>query len=336
MASTVLGVSTRALLDACDALGASGDAIARAAGIDRAALADPDARVSRASIGAVWQAAYAATGDAALALHAAERAPDGAYPVLDYLGAASATLGEAIERLSRYFVLLGDISLRVEAGPRAHRLVLESTAPGVPLPMPAQEYTLAALLLRTRKRCGVAWTPSHVELTGPGPFSAEHTRVFGVAPRAAETAGLGITRADWDRPCVAADPALASLLEAHARAVVQQLPRGGDTARAVAEVVGRSLEGGEPSLALVARKLGQSARTLQRRLEEEGTSVAAIVRAERERLAKEQLGRPGVSLAELAFLLGFSDQSAFTRAFRRWTGTTPARFRQTLERGATV
>ncbi len=189
MASSVLGVSTRALLDACDALGASGDAIAKAAGIDRAALADPDARLSRAATGAVWQAAYGATRDPALALHAAERAPDGAYPVLDYLGAASATLGEAIERLSRYFVLLGDIALRIEEGHEAHRLVLESTAPG-PLPMPAQEYTLAALLLRTRKRCGVPWTPAWVELTGPGPFSPEHARVFGVVPRLVSTGSV--------------------------------------------------------------------------------------------------------------------------------------------------
>lgn len=335
MASSVLGVSTRALLDACDALGAKGDAIAQAAGIDRAALADPEARLSRAAVVAVWQAAYQATRDPALALHAAERAPDGAYPVLDYLGAASATLGEAIERLSRYFVLLGDIALRVEAGHEAHRLVLESTAPG-PLPMPAQEYTLAALVLRTRRRCGVPWTPAWVELGGPGPFSPEHERVFGVLPQAAASAGLGIRRADWERPCKSADPALAELLEAHARAVIEKLPRGGEASRSVADVIARSLEGGEPSLALVARRLGTSARTLQRRLEEEGTTLAAIVRAQRERLAKDQLARRDVSLAELAFLLGFSDQSAFTRAFRRWTGTTPARYREDLSRRASA
>lgn len=328
MSGTVLAVSTRALLDACAALGADADAIAARAGVDRAKLRDPSARVPRASVTAVWGTAYAATRDPALALRAAEAAPDDAYPVFDYLGAASATLGEAIERLSRYFALLGDIALRIEMGDEAHRIVLESTVPGASLPLPAQEYTLTALLVRTRRRCGIAWSPTFVDLAAPGPFGSEHARVFGVMPSGDRARpAMGITRVDWETPCVHADAGLASLLEEHARTELSRVPRGAETAQRVTDVVRRTLEQGQPSLALVARRLATSVRTLQRRLDEEGTSLAAIVREERERIARAQLARRDVSLAEVAFLLGFSDQSAFTRAFRRWTGTTPAQFR---------
>ena len=333
MSGTVLVVSVRAVLDACAALGHDADEIAARAGVDRALLRDPDARIAASQVEAVWRAAGAVTNDPALALHAAEAAPDGAYQVLDYLGAASATLGEAITRLSRYFSLLGQIELSVARRARQYRLTLASTLPGVELPPPAQEYTLAALVLRTRLRCGVPWVPTHVDFTFAGTSTKEHTRVFGVPPRwRRPTAGLGISLADWSRPSIGADPGLASLLEDHAKLVVDRLPRGGVTARQVVEAVHGSLKDGEPTLTAIARRLATSARTLQRRLEDEGTSLAAIVRAERERLAKEHLELGQVSLAELAFLLGFADQSSFTRAFRRWTGMTPARFRAALGR----
>jgi AraC-like DNA-binding protein len=82
-----------------------------------------------------------------------------------------------------------------------------------------------------------------------------------------------------------------------------------------------------PSLATVASELAMSERSIQRALGEEATSFRQLVDEVRKELALEHLGRPGASAADVAFLLGFSEPSAFTRAFRRWTGSSPTQFR---------
>jgi AraC-like DNA-binding protein len=83
----------------------------------------------------------------------------------------------------------------------------------------------------------------------------------------------------------------------------------------------------------VARRLGTSARTLQRRLREEGTSFAAELDAVRRERAEAFLRAPDVSIAEVSWLLGFAEQSAFTRAFRRWTGVAPTEWRRSAPAG---
>ncbi|WP_158085582.1 AraC family transcriptional regulator [Henriciella aquimarina] len=87
------------------------------------------------------------------------------------------------------------------------------------------------------------------------------------------------------------------------------------------------LSDGVPPLALVATSLGMSARTLQRRLAEHGATYQTLVTQARLELAQSLMGETGYSLAEIAFLTGFSEQSAFTRAFKRWVGKTPGAFR---------
>jgi AraC-like DNA-binding protein len=82
----------------------------------------------------------------------------------------------------------------------------------------------------------------------------------------------------------------------------------------------------------VARRLGVSARTLQRRLGEQGTSFAAIVDEVRRDLARREVALGKRSFGEIAFLLGFSQASAFDRAFRRWTGSTPSAYRRSETR----
>ncbi|MBX7084394.1 MAG: AraC family transcriptional regulator [Nannocystaceae bacterium] len=317
------------MLDACERMGFDADGVAARAGVDRAELRDPDARLAPRAIERVWREAYATTADPCLALHAAEHVPDGAYRVLDYLAAASATLGEAIERLVSYFPLVGGVALQLERSADGVALWLRDAVADAVVPLPAQQYTLAAIVLRTRRGCGVAWTPTHVDFTEAVPAPDDHARIFGVLPRANRPRpGFGIAHADWQRPCARADAGLATLLEAHAADLVARLPEGGGTARDVATAVASTLGEGEPSLAAIAKRLHTSARTLQRRLDDEGTSLAAIVRAQREHAARRYLQRREMSLVEIAWLLGFSDQSAFTRAFRRWTGVTPARFRE--------
>jgi AraC-like DNA-binding protein len=323
---TVLPVATRALVDACERLGLDTEALLDRAGLDRVRLSDPDARIDAERADAVWREAHALAGDPALALHAAEQTPFGAFRVLDYLGASGASLGEGLRRVAAYFPLVDPrATLAVEAEDDAVALAFRGA--GTELPPQAQEYTLAILASRVRHVApGAALA---VRFAFPRPHDVrEHARVFGVEPRfGVDRAALALSRAEWERPTASSDPGLFAALDDHARRLLE---RSGPAplAERVRAAIAADLAGHEPSLPAAARRVGVSPRSVQRRLAEAGTSFARTVDAVREERAKVFLRSGDVSLAEVSWLLGFSEQSAFTRAFRRWTGVSPTEWRR--------
>lgn len=330
MTSGVLPVASRALVGACRRLGVDPSALLERAGVSAAALDDPDGRISASASDALWEAAYAAAGDPALALHAAEQTPYGAFRVLDYLAASGSTLGEGLARVAAYFPLVDPRgSLAVEEWGSDRVAVRFASAEGAPLPPPAQEYTLAILVTRIRQLLAPGWRPAEVRLAFPRPGDfGEHVRIFGVEPRfGAESATLALHRADWVRPTSSSDPALFAALDDHARRLLERA-EAAPLADRVRAAIAADLPGHEPSLSAAARRVALSPRSLQRRLAEAGTSFARAVDAVREERAKGFLRSGDVALAEVSWLLGFSEQSAFTRAFRRWTGLSPTEWRR--------
>lgn len=332
MEPTVLPVASRALVDACRRLGIDTDALLARAGIEAAALDDADGRLPASRADALWREAFAAANDPFLALHAAEASPLGAYRVVDFLGTSGPTLGEGLRSVAAYFRIVdprGVLEVVEAAGDRVE--LRFRTARGDPLPPPAQEYTLAVLLLRARATAGVALVPAEVRLSFPRPPDArEHARVFGVEPAfGSADVALAFSRTDWDLPARGGDPALFALLAEHARRVADAAAED-DVAAGVRLAVAATLAGREPTVAAIARRLGTSGRTLQRRLAAGGTSFARLVDEVRRERAEAFLAARDVSIAEVSFLLGFSEQSAFTRAFRRWTGRSPTEHRRSL------
>ena len=114
------------------------------------------------------------------------------------------------------------------------------------------------------------------------------------------------------------------VFEGDARRRLKQLKSHATVSGRVQSIVGARLNGEVPSLAVIASELAMSERSVQRSHTEESTSYREIVVEVRKDLA---LSRPGATAADVAFLLGFSEPSAFTRAFRRWTGSSPFQFR---------
>jgi AraC-like DNA-binding protein len=117
------------------------------------------------------------------------------------------------------------------------------------------------------------------------------------------------------------------VLSEHAALLLSRLPRGADLIERTRRAIGGRLRGGDPSLEGVARELGMSERSLQRHLRELGSSFNALADEVREATARLYLEQPDMALTEIGFLLGFSEQSAFTRAYKRWTGHTPRQAR---------
>jgi AraC-like DNA-binding protein len=134
----------------------------------------------------------------------------------------------------------------------------------------------------------------------------------------------------WPRPAASsADNPLLGLFDAFAKAIVQKPVDPNSLRRRVEGKLEPMLESGEVSLDKLASELGMSRATLQRRLKAEGTTFEAILDGLRQRLARRYLRKDKHSVKTTAYLLGFSDPAAFSRAFKRWTGTSPSELRST-------
>lgn len=299
------------------------------AGVTRDHVQTPDARLPAPVVMTLWNELRAQTGDPALQLFAPACLPFGAYRVIDYLVAASATVGDGVRRFARYFGIISEtVSLTIEDRRTEHRLWL-SAAEGRPVPPVYVDYVFSALVTRIRMRIRPGLLVQAVEFRQASPTNTEpYERVFQAPVRFSAAADcLCFSDAEWRAPTAQADEALARLLEEHARMVA---PKTGNAAGFTADVLTalsrNLLEDG--SAEMVARGLHVSVRTLQRRLSDEGTTFRDVLESSRSRVAQAYLGDPRVSVAEVATILGFSDPSSFNRAFRRWTGRTPGRWRR--------
>lgn len=306
-----------------------------AAGIDPATAADPDERVTHEQVKRLWREATARTGDRHFGLHMAEWVqPDQLYDVLAYVCRSSPTLGEGYRRASRYFALLhqqATLSL-VEDGAEAHLVYSPPDEQSQPL-RHVVECVLATLLLQGRRALGREFRPEVVRFTHPAPAdTGEHARVFAAPVRfSAPVNEVVLQRALLDEPQRQGDARLAALLDQQAEAALAKLPPMGGLTDRVRVVVAAQLEQGEPGLDRVATCLRISARTLQRHLQAEGGTFREVVDQVRCDRALRHLQERHLAIGEIAFLLGFAEVSAFHRAFRRWTGRTPASYRDRAE-----
>jgi AraC-like DNA-binding protein len=131
----------------------------------------------------------------------------------------------------------------------------------------------------------------------------------------------------WPRPARSAENPLLGLFDAFANAIAQRPVASNSLRRRVEAQLEPMLESGEVSLDRLASELGISRATLQRRLKAEDTSFEAILDGLRQRLARRYLRKDNYSVKKTAYLLGFSDPAAFSRAFKRWTGQSPSALR---------
>lgn len=328
--ASIAATSTLAMVRTATARGFETEDLLAGAGLTRESLEDPDARIAAPTVLAIWNALRERTGDPTLQLVAPTSLPVGAYRVIDYMVLASTTVGEGARRFARFFQLIADaVTLDIEGGDGEHHLCL-TMAGGGPVPPVYVDYVFAALVGRIRMRGRAALRPRRVELRRPEPqASARYSEFFRAPVRFGAAADrLCFGDEEWDAPIENADAALAELLEAHARILAQRIPRAPPGFRAeVEKMIAAALPEGR-SAAQVARSLHMSVRTLQRKLVEEGTTFREVADSVGAQLALSYLMNPKVSIAEVAFLLGFSEPSSFNRAFRRWTGESPGQWRR--------
>lgn len=322
---TVGTTASRALLLGCEELGLDRQALLDAAGLTMAAVEDPDGRLTVEQVARLWKAALDTSDDPSLGLRMALAVPFGAYRVIDFLAASAPTVGEGIMRMARYFPLVNaalawDIS---HDGPLV-RVTLEQ--PGAPEGLPR---SLIVTVLHLRHAAGVRWPLVDVTCTFPAPPDTRgYEAALGCPVRFGQPRNAFVmTRATWELPSGAASCELHKTLEGHAARMLASLDATRVTSTRVAELIVEELEGGDPSLARIARRMALSPRTLQRRLADEQTTFADVLDETRRHVAQAYVKDRGLALTEVAYLLGFSEQSAFSRAFQRWWGMPPSQFR---------
>jgi AraC-like DNA-binding protein len=138
-------------------------------------------------------------------------------------------------------------------------------------------------------------------------------------------------RAYLDLPIFLSDPRLLAALEELAESILKELEAPETWSSRVVGLLGTATVQGEiPTIANISSRLGMSARSLQQRLKREGQTFRSLLNRIRKRIAMDVLDKNRMDLCELAFLLGYSEQSAFNHAFKRWTGRTPMQYRKNL------
>jgi len=318
----------RGMLRVLSQLGYDLDALLAAAGLRRDDVENPDALIAPSACAAVFAAAEKERRVPNLALQLAIHTPVGATPLLDYLIVCSDSVGEALHRLTRYLRLVNPgVQLAVDDRADPVRLVVERTLGGF-----EAELTVALSLLRTRQEAGVELRPTYASFTHEPHDVAEYADAFGCPIRVrASWNGWALSKASMGIPLSRRDPALRRWLDRQAADVLARLPTDGDVRDEVRRVLSNQLTVGDLRIDAVARRLATTPRTLQRRLSRAGASFEALCDEARKQAAQNYLADTTLTIAEVTYLLGYSEPTAFYRAFKRWHRTTPKAFRSRIE-----
>src|ERR1700728_3741075 len=322
--STVPTAMARFILGGFRALGADPGALACEAGLRVGARGDNPAPLPRAQLASLLQAGRAQLADPWLGYHLGCQYRYGALHLHDYLFGTAATLGEALAAGRRYNAICDDGDPAEIGRAEEHGVVKgvdagrQDVDPDISALMHA--VGLSILITRARQLLGREITPLHVGLASAAPAS-HRDLVEALGTRridfGQDHSTISFAHADLGLPMPGADPGLAALLRRRANALIASPDIPAGWIGGFRQILAAGLAAGDLSLSAVARQLGMSPRTLQRRLEDEGTNW----RGEADTLRREQASRlagEGLSRADVAACLGYSDARALRRAARRW------------------
>jgi AraC-like DNA-binding protein len=332
---TVAAGLARALLEFAVAKGADRAALIQQSGIDPDDLADQDNRIPFAQYVALMRAGKALSGDAALALNFGEAVDLSAISVVGLIGRVAQSMMEAFLQLNRYGGLVVEVDLKLQSrfqlAPGDGGLWMIDTRPNPNDFYELTESTLARIV------CGCArmivdsgWSGEMpavraVHVTHPDPgYAAAYERILRAPVTFASDKNAILVDAMSATITLAPEPRyIFGVLSEHADTLLQNLRRAKTMRGRVESLLVPILHTGDIGIDALAEKLGVSRWTLARKLKAEGTTFEKVLDALRHTMALHYLRGRKVSVNETAYLVGFSDPAAFSRAFKRWTGASP-------------
>lgn len=307
--------------------GFNADDMFRRAGLDVANLYHADARFGVAQSIRLLRIAIQETGRSTLPYEVVTYIEPWMLQAVGHAWITSPTLLSALQRFERYHRMLStDVVIKLEQLQGAWRLTANVLDP---MEHPARDAVLAFTLEMCRRSYGEDLVPLQVQLSRLEPADATPIESFfrckidyGYAENS-----VVFNSADVNRRLQSSNPAV---LHAMDEVIADYLIRfdKADFVTQVRAIVADDLIHGEPTKETIASQLNLTSRTLQRRLGEQNSSVKQIIDDCRHHLAMIYLDQDHLSIKEIAFSLGFSDPSNFSRAFKRWQGETPRRYRE--------
>jgi AraC-like DNA-binding protein len=330
---TIAAGFARALMELAVAKGADPRAMSNRAGIDPKALEDQDNRIPLAKYIALLRAGKELCRDPALALHFGEAFDMSELSIVGLMGGACETVADAFTQLGRYNRLIADVE--VESPADGERLVLIREKDELwlidrrsnPNAFPEITESSFARMVCMSRRYDAGGIVKAVHVTHSAPdYRAEYDRVFQV-PVTFESDRNALLMIDDDswmtRKLALAPRYVFGVLSERAEMLLRELEASKTIKGKVESLLMPILHTGNASMDAVARKMGLGRQTLFRRLKAEGTTFERVMDELRHKLALHYLSGKKVSVNETAYLVGFSDRAAFSRAYKRWTGTSP-------------
>jgi len=327
---TIAAGVARALIDVATSRGADRATLLQHACIVDADLDDREGRLPFDRYVALMRAGQALSGDPALALHFGESVP---LAELSIGMSAAGFAGDFLERLvlvNRYAPLLVEApgpqdGPRFAIVPEGDRLWLVDARLD-PNDFPElTESTFARVVSMARATRGARFVLHAAHFTHPEPsYRSEYDRIFRAPLVFAAARNALLVDATWGAPAAPfGSRPVAELLRARSEELLGKLERSKSFRGRVEARLLRVLPSREVGIERVARALGVSRQTLFRRLKAEGVTFEKVLDDLRHRLAIAYLHEPGASIGEVTYRLGFSEPAAFSRAFKRWTGSSP-------------
>jgi len=308
----------------------NGTAFLRRAGVDPEGAWDPKAMIPDGVYYDMLEGIAAEVDVTELPLRVGASMRLDEYGALGLAFKAATTLGASyarVERYARLWTSVVEYELRPVA--RGTLFILHRDGErrlGMRL---SNEATLASAISIARQVSPVPVAPLEVLIRHPAPRPATaHEEWFGAPIRfEADLDGILFSREALAQPNILGDAGISGYLATHLERELSEIADEAPLVVQTRDAIAQALSEGAPKMAEIARDLGLSARSFHRRLSEHGLSFQTLTEETRRALAEGLLRDGRHSLAEIAFLTGFAEQSSFTRAFKRWVGMTPASYR---------
>ena len=328
---TAQGGLSRLAIERLRSAGVPAEPLLRRVGLTPEVIADPEERLSVRSQIALLDEVARAVKDNCLGFTLARDFDLREIGLLYYVMASSQTLRDALKRVARYRQTTNEaLVVRYREG---NRLIISLSYSGVPRHSDRHqiEFCMFAVLRICRVLTGQNLVPLHFWISHhrSGTTNSEMARFVGTAVEFGATADEFALNANaHELPLIHADPYLNDLLLKYCEAALTD--RRGNVSQLrtrVENAISSLLPHGRVVVDDVARSLGMSDRTLARKLLDEGLSFTEVLQQLRRDLAIQYLDDPKLHVSKIAWLLGFNEVSAFTHAFKRWTGKTPSQMR---------
>jgi len=320
----------RALIEVVERAGVPRREFLKAVGLAEDRLSNGDERVTLKEFDDMVRVALDRTGDEALGFRLAENG-QAAFALVANLIALAPTLRDALEIGAQFGSLLFlDTHQRLEESADVATIRHDFPRTSPRADRMHAEFVIAGLerLIGLFAGPDACISGAYFEHAAPA-YRSEYSRVFKGAERFNQSfTGIEFPRKLLDARQLHHDPRLYALMHAEARRSIDTFARGPSHAERLKRYLSARPASRIPSMAVAARELGMSVRSLRRRLAEEGVSYRALVQEKLAEVAIQVLETPGRSVQEAAFATGFSDCTAFHRAFKQWTGVTPAEFQR--------